>query len=484
MKVGTGQEGRELETGRRILSTVRRGMGLDHVVWIREMDGGRFQLRMVEAEGREDCLDEGVVTSDLGAAAAVLSGGRPMLFNPEGTMPLMTPYSASPVRLAGAMGVPIPGGVVWADRVDRPVSQAECDAFEEACHLVIDGMENSRVALEARGREGYLTQVLEGLRGVLESSTEQACVGNLVEIAARQTESRIGLLALTGMHDTEAAVVGSYGKDARKLLGRTFDASSGLADLAMKTGTAVPAEFRFSRNMHPVLGPQCDVPVSEGDGILVQPVGSPEEPMGALVLIGGRYTGPLVAHGIRTLCDSAALLMHRFRLQGRVERDAMMDGLTGLYNRQAFVKRLGETFAFCKRHDHELCVLMIDADHFKRVNDTHGHLVGDRVLRFITDTIQRALRESDMAGRYGGEEFCVLLPHTDPEGARLVAERIRESCAASVVPVGDGKLCVTVSIGVSAVSGTMEGPDDLIAAADSALYEAKSGGRNRVVMAQ
>ena len=483
MKVGTENDKGPSEAGKRILSAVRRAMGLDHVAWIDSLDDGRFQVQLVESENTQGCLPEGTVTADLGAAAAVVSGDRPMVFIPEGTMPLRPPYSRSPVHLQGAVGIPALGGVVWADRVDGPVSQRECDALVDACALVSAGIENERIALEARGREGYLTQVLEGLRGVLESTSEQACVGQLVEIAAGQTGSEIGLVALKSPHETEAAVVGCYGRDARKLLGKTFEASSGLVDLAMKSGASVPAEFRFSRNMHPVLGPGCDLPVTEGDGILVQPVGSTGVPMGALVLIRGQYGGALVVHGLRTLCDSAALLMYRFRLQGRVERDAMMDGLTGLYNRQAFVRRLGETFAFCKRHGHDLCMLMIDADHFKRVNDEHGHLVGDRVLRFITDTVQRALRESDMAGRYGGEEFCVLLPNTDTEGARLVADRIRETCAASVVPVGEGKIRVTVSIGVSAVSGTMEGPDDLIATADEALYLAKDGGRNRVVLA-
>ena len=474
----------EFQPDRRLLESIRVALGLQHLAFLAPGRNAVFELKVMLGEAPKGSPAEGTAVTDLGAAASAVSSRQAMLFNPEDSMPLRTPYTHSSVNSRGAMAVPLLEGVIWADRSDRAISNDEFGAFREMCDLVETGTRSIRDRQVVEKRVAFLVQVIEGLRDILTSTSEQTCVARLVETAARQTGARTGLVVLLGPYLEGAAIVGGYGADARELLGKSFDLTAGLMDLAVRSGTTVPTGFKFTKRMTPVLGAGVDLPVSEGEGLIVQPLGGGKEPLGALILVGGEFEGSLVIHGIRTLCDSSTLLMHRFRMQTRIEQDAMMDDLTGMYNRQAFMKRVAETFAFCKRHGHQLCLLMVDADHFKRVNDEYGHQVGDRVLRFITDTIQRGLRESDVAGRYGGEEFCVLLPHTDLEGARFVAERVRERCAASPVPVVDDKLLVTVSIGVCAVSSVMEKPEDLIAAADSALYEAKDGGRNLVVVAK
>ena len=122
----------------------------------------------------------------------------------------------------------------------------------------------------------------------------------------------------------------------------------------------------------------------------------------------------------------------------------------------------------------------MDVDHFKRVNDSHGHLIGDDVLRALATELRQQVRESDVVGRFGGEEFTVLLPRTDAEGACRIAERLRSSAGLLSVTAADGEISVTISIGVAVLGQHGQDLFELLAAADLALYRAKADGRNQV----
>jgi len=160
------------------------------------------------------------------------------------------------------------------------------------------------------------------------------------------------------------------------------------------------------------------------------------------------------------------------------DRLARIDDLTGLYNRRQIQQSLDETFATVRRHGLPLSVLMIDIDHFKAINDEHGHDAGDEALRLGATTVRSALRAGDMVGRWGGEEFLAVLPSTDRHGATVVAERLREAVAASAFVIDGVLLPITVSIG-AAERGEDES-DALVAEADAAMYAAKAAGRDAV----
>ena len=169
--------------------------------------------------------------------------------------------------------------------------------------------------------------------------------------------------------------------------------------------------------------------------------------------------------------------------KARLEKLAITDSLTGLLNRRALTERLSAELDRARRYDLVLTLLMIDLDHFKSINDTHGHLVGDEVLRDVSGILQKEVRTVDIAARFGGEEFVVVLPETGEDGAITFAERVRVRIAERPVATGDGSepLRITVSIGVAAFpSPGIDEVDDLIARADEALYRAKAEGRNRV----
>ncbi|HZP92163.1 MAG TPA: diguanylate cyclase [Burkholderiales bacterium] len=160
---------------------------------------------------------------------------------------------------------------------------------------------------------------------------------------------------------------------------------------------------------------------------------------------------------------------------------ATRDSLTGLLNRREFMVRLSEELERSRRYRHSCALLLLDLDHFKAVNDSHGHVSGDEVLRIFADRVRQTLRPADQPARYGGEEFAVILPETGSESALAVAERIRGAIAARAFALAAGRAIeLTVSVGVAAFPDDAQTVHSLIAAADRALYAAKQAGRNRV----
>lgn len=159
---------------------------------------------------------------------------------------------------------------------------------------------------------------------------------------------------------------------------------------------------------------------------------------------------------------------------------ATQDDLTGVHNRRHFMSMVEREWQLARRHRLAAAMLLIDADHFKLVNDTHGHLCGDHLLCEIARAVRESLRQADVLGRFGGEELIVFLPHTDPLGALDVAERIRERVQALSVAWNGSSVGTTVSIGVAPLRFELPSLDWMVHESDTALYAAKSAGRNCV----
>jgi two-component system, cell cycle response regulator len=169
------------------------------------------------------------------------------------------------------------------------------------------------------------------------------------------------------------------------------------------------------------------------------------------------------------------------RLLTELENLSRTDALTGVSNRRSFDEALGKEFTRARRHGHGLGVVMLDIDHFKVVNDTYGHPGGDQVLRAFAGIIASVLREGDTLFRFGGEEFVVLLPHTEREGALCAAQRIVAAVASAPIRMGGDLINITTSAGVGYLEKSTRDGVELLGKADAALYEAKSGGRNRAM---
>jgi diguanylate cyclase (GGDEF)-like protein len=181
------------------------------------------------------------------------------------------------------------------------------------------------------------------------------------------------------------------------------------------------------------------------------------------------------------LASQAAVALDNARLHDIVQRQAITDDLTGLVNRRRFIEALDAEVERARSFGSPLTIVLADLDNFKQVNDEFGHHGGDVVLRAFADLIRSHVRDVDVSGRIGGEEFAILLPETDNAGASRVAERMRRSLNEVSIPLSDGaSIHVASSFGVAALAPGQTG-DDLLRAADAALYRAKDEGKNRVV---
>lgn len=177
---------------------------------------------------------------------------------------------------------------------------------------------------------------------------------------------------------------------------------------------------------------------------------------------------------------------YRQRILGQnreLERLATTDPLTGVYNRRYLMDFATKEFLRSQRYAHVFSAIQMDIDHFKKINDAHGHAVGDEVLKAFTVNCLEVLRESDVLGRIGGEEFSIILPETDSAGALIVAERFRQTTADLKVYADEQIVHFTVSIGVTCLRQDDVGIEAVLRRADEALYLAKNGGRNKVVSA-
>jgi diguanylate cyclase (GGDEF)-like protein len=224
--------------------------------------------------------------------------------------------------------------------------------------------------------------------------------------------------------------------------------------------------------------------------------GTDIEPQASIIVplnVRGRVTGVLTIdrlHGrtfdegelepVKLFANLAAIAIQNALSYEEMERQAISDGLTGIYNYRHFQDALRAAVSRAERYGETFCLLMMDLDHFKAVNDTVGHQKGDDVLRQVAAALRHCSRESDYVARYGGEEFVMILPRTSPGEAQAVAERIRAEVA--VVDVEDPEAAVTISIGVASYPDSARDADGVLGASDAALLRAKARGRNRVCL--
>ncbi len=181
-------------------------------------------------------------------------------------------------------------------------------------------------------------------------------------------------------------------------------------------------------------------------------------------------------------CNQASTSIANAQLHAKIEKMAVTDGLTGLFNHRKFQEKLEGEFKRMKRFSEPISLILADIDHFKKVNDTYGHPVGDLVLKGVASLIKETIRDIDIPARYGGEEFAVVLPGTSGEGAKNIAERLRRRVKDSPFSANGRQIEVSISIGIATSPSDAKGKEELIEKADQALYHAKHNGRDQSVL--
>ncbi len=274
--------------------------------------------------------------------------------------------------------------------------------------------------------------------------------------------------------DGDAALVQS-------VLNSRFPDNAGFVAMAVKNRTALPANGELRDHYTPIF--DADVRLRGYASLLVVPLSYGGAAGGTLVVAARRAKGfsPSKIDMLGVLANQVAVSLENARMYRAMEAMATTDGLTGLRTRRVFQERLDDMLRRAERHTGQVTLIISDIDHFKKINDTYGHLVGDKVLRRVAQVVQSSARNIDVAARYGGEEFVVLLDGTDLAGGRLFAERVRQEVQKLTLQSDKGPFSCTLSLGVATF------PDDategklLVEYADQALYFAKRQGRNQSI---
>lgn len=248
-------------------------------------------------------------------------------------------------------------------------------------------------------------------------------------------------------------------------LARKVDAVALLNTRAFTSWEQRPYLFKF-RNTRPITGTEEFM----FQNLTISPLSGPSGQVEKVCLM------------VYDVTDIASSKRALERANEQLAKLSMTDRLTGLLNRGTWENLVDAEYERYRRYGHATSLVMFDIDHFKKVNDTHGHLAGDEVIKHTATVTKNNLRQSDTAGRYGGEEFGIILPETDAEGARIICERIRESIAQSVVETTVAPIEYTISMGIAQLSDGPENYMQWMQQADKALYAGKEGGRNRVMI--
>jgi two-component system cell cycle response regulator len=396
-----------------------------------------------------------------------------------------TPRALLAVPLLDARGGHV-RGVLVADRLE-PAPFAEADErllvslgaevlrASAAERLLID-MKRARDEkvrfYEALERLNRVTKPVEVFDTVLEVATALAGTDFAAVTVLEEEEGR-------PVHRV-ARVHGAEG--TQKLEGLVVPDDKGIAACVVRHGFALPGRGVDVARAQ-LFGP--DARVKGLASLKVVPLRAAGKVLGTLAA-GARRDGAFdddVVRQLEVVAMQAAESIYRARLFEKTERLATTDGLTGLTNHRTFQARLDEQLAQAQRYGKRLSLILCDIDHFKSVNDTYGHPMGDVVLKGVARTLLKEARTTDVVARYGGEEFAVVMPETDAAGALVIAERIRERVKALVFETGQGQLRVTLSLGLAGVPDDAARKGELIERADACLYHAKRNGRDRSVSA-
>jgi diguanylate cyclase (GGDEF)-like protein len=367
------------------------------------------------------------------------------------------------------------------ERGDKRPFAADDEALLLATtRFVLRVVENERMFVQlerAKVEQGKLYRAVDKLAA---SSTEaeviDAAVGSAREFAAFDT----AIVTLIDQSGLTHEICAASGEGTEALVGRSFGNNSSLVAMAVSNRHALPHRGDYDPIRHLVFAKGIELPPLPS--VLVLPLMVHERALGTLVL-GSRRKGAF-AGAVRTilevLASHLAVSLSNARMLRRLEELATLDGLTSLLNKRALLESAALKLRSATRFGKILSVLVCDIDHFKKVNDTYGHDIGDVVIRGFADILKRNKRDVDVLGRFGGEEFVIVCEETGEKGAVQLAERIRAELEAATFNTEKGALQVTCSVGATTFPIGGQDWDSLFKSADEALYVSKRGGRNRV----
>ncbi len=464
-----------------------RGMNEAHAALFFDIDRSRGGAFLRAKDGPDNIWDEAVLPLNSDPVGFVLDRRQAFYATDFRTLLWSLPYYKTQVRIGTLLAMPVlvRGVIAGVLVVDHEESQALSNAeptLKRLAHLIAQVVENERETLAHAEREvefeaaaaasqslALITEVTEIHKFVARAVQEMAprTIGaGLVRLSEGMIEG------LPGMSEQFEEWMGA----GTKRTDRTW--------MAWYLSNATPEPVRISTPRDrglPLFRTGGGMP---GESLLVHPLVFRNRLKGALVAVGdGQAFDASVARVVSLIANQAAAAIEMIELLEANKLLAMHDGLTNLLNRRAFDQALERAVSQAGRAGQPLSLLMLDLDHFKKLNDTYGHAVGDIALQAAAAEIRLQVRGGDEAARYGGEEFAIILPDTDGPAAFRMAERLRKALSSRVIKISDQQIRVTASCGVSATDLGYATPESLIHSADEALYASKETGRDRTSLA-
>lgn len=423
---------------------------------------------------------EGTVALSNGLTSRVVSTGNTMRIM---DMSLDSDYADVVPLVRSALYVPLNAGkrVIGVIIAESKRLGAFSESDERLMNVLAGQLATAMEKIRLRQSELQRVRELEALRetmtGILAELGGSKSLSVVVERATELLRASSGELGLYDDTDKSILIVVSH-KTGFDSAGTVLQIGEGALGSVVKTGKPLIIHNYQSWN-----GRSNHHPDAPWHAVLSAPLSAGSELIGAISLGDKNRERVFTQSDLRLLtlfAQQAAMAVKNARLFKEIQQLAITDSLTSLYNRRHFFEMANREVARAKRYKKPLSVLMIDIDDFKNVNDTHGHATGDEVLKGVSECFRNSLREIDLKGRYGGEEFALVLPDTGLENARRVAEQLRYKISKLSFFTTIVKLNVTVSIGISSLSEDEDDFRGIIKRADSALYEAKTAGKNRV----
>jgi diguanylate cyclase (GGDEF)-like protein len=461
-----------------------------HSVVYFDVDRQREVAHLRAAQGPPALIPDTVVSTASDPFAFVLERGQAFYATDFKRMLWSLPYYKGEVKVGTLVAVPVRtadvvAGVLVADRLEiQGFTNDEPALLEAFATMAADAILEARASLSR-------DEVDAEFKAVYPLSQKLATLSREPEVRYFLLRAARHLVALDG-----AAVVTTDELQSRYVVeechGWTAEFTKRVVAMSERTWAAwvlrsaedpvLIDDVAGHEERMPILA--LDEGVDRAKSLLAVPLRARDRALGALVLTGPRGVfASASARVLGILANQAAATLSFIHDRERQAELAVRDGLTALYNRRAFNELLAQAIAREDRQSGRFALMILDLDHFKKLNDTYGHPAGDAALKSAADVLRRHLRRGDQAARYGGEEFVAILPGTDEEGALHLAERVREAVQKHRLVFEGAKIHMTASFGLSLWPQDGREPDTLLAAADRALYAAKQEGRNRVVPA-
>jgi diguanylate cyclase (GGDEF)-like protein len=478
----------ELDTALQRLVDVGRTALDAHAVLYFELDERREAAFLRVFSGPEAVSRESVIPLSQDPIAFVIERRQSFYATDFKKLLWSLPYYRGEAKIGSLLAVPVTlggavTGILVADRIEtQSFVLNEPQLLEAFALIVADAILHSRASL---GREelGAEFKAIYPISRQLATYTDAGHVRKRLLASARDlVPLEAAAVVMSDEAGTRYVIEDGYGW-AREYEGRQV----GLSERTWAQWVLRSAEDPYllddlagHKERMPIL--VLDEGLSRAESLLAVPLKARNRTLGALILLGRKGSFNAAAHRVLgILANQAAGALSTIALLQKIKELALRDGLTGLYNRRAFGDLLSTTLAREDRTKGHFSLLLLDIDHFKRLNDSYGHPAGDAVLRNTAHVLTRHLRRGDQAARYGGEEFAVILPGTDEGGALHLAERIRTALEKSHITFEGARIGATASLGLAVWPQDGATGDRLIAAADRGLYAAKDQGRNRVV---